>query len=106
MMTIDTKHKRHAQRKHALNRADTRFNLVFSKAVRLDFLEIIRTKKSILMYKQSLRVSCYKINYQDTDYYVIYDKKRNEIVTFLTEEMVNDTLSKNPLDKILSYCIV
>jgi len=90
---VNTKNKKYAQRKHALNRANNRCDLVFSKAVRTEFLSLIQTSKSICMYKQSLRASCHKVNYQDIDYYVIYDKIRKEIVTFLTEQMVNDTIN-------------
>jgi len=87
--------KKEAQRRHAQRRAKERYGLEFSGKIRRAFLKTIRDGEAELVLYQSNRVSIYKIVYEGRDFYVIYDYKRFEIISFLTSGQI-DILLQNP----------
>lgn len=81
-----TRQKHIAQRIHAKKRAKERYGVDFTTSDLKNLIDKIQNRKALLIEKQSLRLSVFKVDI----YYVVYDKKRKEIVTFLTEEMANN----------------
>lgn len=78
-----------SERIHAQRRALERYKLSLTVEDLQRISRQIRTRKDVLFIsKQSLRVSRWKVVYQDTTMYVVYDKLRRSIVTFLSPEMI------------------
>lgn len=77
--------KQKAQRRHARIRALERAGIELSDAKRAEIIGLIRSGKSTMVQKQSLRVSVHDVTLRDGGgrVRVVYDRKRHELVTFL-----------------------
>ena len=88
------KNKKECQKIHAAKRFAERCNEILTKEKVDSLLRAIHRNKSTVVFVQSDRVKIHKIEIDDKVYYVVYDKNRNTIVTFLTKEMVDVILEK------------
>lgn len=82
--------KASSQEFHAKKRALERYGLDLSNN---DLFEIIKNIKSGYaehIQKQTNRLKLYKTLVKQTDVYVVYDKSRKTVVTFLTKEMAEN----------------
>jgi putative lipase involved disintegration of autophagic bodies len=84
--------KRTDQKRHAKKRAEQRYGLNLNSKDYIKLCEL--AKKAIILVKQSLTRSIRKIIYKDIEYFVVYDKSRKQIATFLTKEMTEITVSR------------
>src|SRR5438045_2427999 len=80
--------KAKAQRRHARRRALERFGLELNRKHLREIVGAIQAQKAELIRQQSLRVSLYRTWVLDQEVFVIYDRRRKEIVTFLTRAQV------------------
>lgn len=71
------------QRRHARRRFRERTGLNFSEKKERAFISKIQNNEAQLLENQSQRVGLYKVNYEGTDYKVVYDRNRKVIVTVL-----------------------
>ena len=81
---------------HAKNRAMERYNLDFNQAIRKDFINKILLNGAILIFRQSKSKSLFLI---DKKYYVVYSHNTKEIITFLSPEMIGNTIITNQIHK-------
>lgn len=88
--------RKQARQIHAKNRAMERYNLNFSEEIRENFLNKIKSQIAILIFHQSLSKSLFLI---DKKYYVVYGRKSKEILTFLSSEMIGNTIITNQIQK-------
>jgi hypothetical protein len=75
--------KRKSQSIHARKRFIQRYAIDFTKSMEQEVIAEIRCGRAPLFDKQSLRVSIYDVYYKGSVMRVVYDKKRNVIVTVL-----------------------
>jgi hypothetical protein len=80
-----TKKKKVSQREHFKKRMLERFNIDISRKRYDELVSMIKSKDAVLLERQSLRVSKYKITIDSKDYIVIYDKQRKTLVTVLPQ---------------------
>lgn len=90
-----TSDKEWAQRRHANRRANERFDLHLTDH---DFREIRSLiqhgSRTVLLERQSHRVSVHGIVYKDVPCKVVYDRKRKSIVTFMHLEPFEEAMVK------------
>lgn len=77
-----------SERKHAKKRAIQRYDFRYNKQDRRNLIDIIQYKSKehgiVIDAKcQTNRITKILLSYKGDQYYVVYDKKRKEIVTFL-----------------------
>lgn len=75
--------KKKAQRKHAKRRLKERYNIKLSKKLRKSIISDIQKGRAYFLYKQSNRISIFSVQIKKHTVKVVYDCKRQEIVTFL-----------------------
>jgi hypothetical protein len=75
--------KKAAIKTHARKRFMQRYGLTLSRRVHDHMVQQIQTGKSILIDKQSLRVTVRDVTFDGNVYRVVYDNKRHCIVTVL-----------------------
>lgn len=78
-------------RKHAKRRAQQRCGLAFNKTDRRNILSIIQCQSSefgkvLASKKQTNSKTEILLSYKDNKYFLIYDKNRKEVITFLKPE--------------------
>ena len=85
------KTKKQCQILHAKKRAKERFEIALNTTDYKSIISLIREDNPSVkhLYKQSNRISVKQISYNDKVVYVVYDKIRHTIVTFLLKEHVN-----------------
>lgn len=83
-------------RKHAIRRAKERYNISFSNEDIRVFSKLIQKQDQSVKFicKQSNRISHWQINYNEQILYVVYDKTRHTIVTFLPKDVTQNYYSK------------
>jgi len=86
--------KKDCQAIHAIRRLKERYSFVSGKKFLGRIVGKIRENNSQFIFKQSNRVAIHKVLIDEIEFFVVYDHKRKSIVTFLTEEMVNNILEK------------
>ena len=93
--------RRHSRRKpktaqqlrsHALGRAFGRCGVGFSTGDIIAMEELIRTGRGTHLVRQSNNRGLWKLEYKGGTVFVIYDKLRSAITTFLTKEMADSHL--------------
>jgi hypothetical protein len=72
------------EQRHAMQRARERYDLVYDAELRARLLNMIRTGQSLGSKRQSHRVTLHDLELDGVLVRVAYDRKRGEIVTFLT----------------------
>lgn len=82
--------KAKGQRIHAKRRALERYDLDLNRHQMDELVRMIQRGQGRLLEKQSLRVSTFELNAFDKILYVVYDKHRKTIVTFLPEQYIKD----------------
>lgn len=75
--------KAEAERRHARRRAMERYGIELGPAGRAELVAAIRSGRSRLVVRQSLRVSVHDVPRDGGLVRVVYDRQRHEIVTFL-----------------------
>jgi len=88
-MKRESKHL--SQRKHARNRLLERYGIEATTAFLKSLISYIKNGRQSyadgttvsLLERQSLRVAKYQIVHDGNEYLVVYDRKRQELVTFL-----------------------
>lgn len=75
--------KKENQRYHAKKRLKERFDLKYSNKVRQTLIKQIQNNNSVFLGRQSDRISIHLVKYGNQWLKCIYDRKRQEIVTFL-----------------------
>lgn len=75
--------KAKAQRRHARVRAMERYGMELGPATRGRIIDAIRTGRSSMVERQTLRVSVHDVTIDERIVRVVYDRRRKEIVTFL-----------------------
>jgi len=80
------KSKKNSQRIHARKRALGRYGINFGPRRRSKLIRKILEGEAVFLNKISNRVKAFAVYYEDTWYPVVYDRKTEEIVTFLPSE--------------------
>lgn len=80
--------KKQNQRFHARIRAEERYGITYNKYVRAQILKLIADGKTIIIKKQSNRLSIREVTLEEKQIVFVYDKERKEVVTFLPPEEV------------------
>lgn len=78
--------KKKAEQRHSKRRAQERYGLDLTKAIRDALRGKIKKQKGKFLYRRSRRVSVWQVTHQAETYKIVYDKQRKEIVTFLPNE--------------------
>jgi len=78
--------KLEAERLHAKQRFLERYGINFNRHMRRDFEILIKTKQTHLIKKQSNRTSIHDVIYGGEVYRVVWDKKRQTVITVLPDE--------------------
>lgn len=86
--------KKDCQAVHAIKRLEERYSFVGGKKFLGRIIGEIKGNNSEFIFKQSNRVAIHKVTLDEREFFVVYDKERKSIVTFLTKEMVDNTLEK------------
>lgn len=90
-----------AQQKHAYRRASQRYDLELKEHEYNEINGQIRKQRDAkCLYRQSNRVTVWKVKFKDKELFVVYDKKRNQVVTFLKKEMVENDMMSNSIQNI------
>jgi hypothetical protein len=89
-MRRDSDNKIHAERIHAKRRALERYNLGLNREQLNELTQMIQQGKSRFLEKQSLRVSIHELQAFDRTLYVVYDKNRKTIITFLPLQYIEN----------------
>jgi len=71
------------QKKHFKRRATERFGLDINKQIQKEIIARIKKNQTVMLFKQSNRVSHYLITYKGVDFVVVYDRHRGNLVTAL-----------------------
>lgn len=74
------------ERWHAKKRCLERYGINLNREGYLSIIKTIQTGRSKLLWKQSLAKFHYSVNYEDTQFIVVYDRNRKELVTFLPKD--------------------
>ena len=89
------KAKIQAQREHAKKRFFQRYGVEYTKNVKQYMIkQIQKGGNADLILRQSHRVSLYYVRWKGQRFPVAYDKQRKEIITVLTDDMINDIFMK------------
>ena len=75
--------KKQLQSYHAMKRAMQRFGKRYNRFIRREMVDMIHRGEATLIKKQSNRVSKWRLTYDGQVVDVIYDRNRQNIVTFL-----------------------
>ena len=96
MAKAKAKTKAQCQRQHAKNRAFQRFGAELNRNDLREVVDLIQTGKAAHIERQSQRVSVFRVFVTkfNQDAYAVYDRSRNEVVTFLTDEMVKENFMR------------
>lgn len=81
--------KKAAQMRHARQRAIERYDIEFDQAMHQTFLRAIQSgdlRKAVKLWRQSNRVSIFKVWFDEKWIPVVYDNQRKQVVTFLPIE--------------------
>jgi hypothetical protein len=79
-------------KRHAKQRALQRFNIILNDDDIRDICFLIQKGKAEFIDRQSNRVTRWKVFVKSVYMIVVYDNNRGTIITFLTEEMINNNL--------------
>ena len=71
------------QKRHFCRRMKERFGVSVSSNVYQQFVKIIQKQQATFVERQSLRVTVWDINYENETIRVVYDSKRQKVVTAL-----------------------
>ena len=71
---------------HAKQRAEERYGLNLNKQARHEIVQMIQTNQAEFIGKQSNSRTLWRVNYQNQDLNVVYDKARNTMCTVLPKE--------------------
>ena len=71
------------QKAHFCRRMKERFGVSVSSNVYQQFVKIIQKQQATFVERQSLRVTVWDINYENETIRVVYDSKRQKVVTAL-----------------------
>lgn len=82
-----------SEKKHALKRAKQRYDLSLTSREYKELVAKILRGECKSLYKQSNRVNIKSIVYKEQELFLVYDKERHRIVTFLDKEMVDMDLA-------------
>lgn len=82
--------KLQSQRIHAKRRIEQRFGIQINRHDIREIVNLIQTNRAKFIEKQSNSRSLFSLVFKDNLLYVIYDKTRKNICTFLTEEMIKE----------------
>lgn len=94
--------KKNTQMRHARQRAIQRYDIEFDQKTHTTFLQAIQSgnaKKAVKLWKQSNRVSIFKVWFDGRWIPVVYDSQRKQIVTFLPKEAM-EGLEQNSSDYV------
>ncbi len=80
------KGKKAAQRVHARRRAEERYGVELTGHARKMINSQIQDGKAKFLFRQSGRVTHWMVNFEGKDMFAVYDKKNNQVVTFLPME--------------------
>lgn len=86
--------KKDCQAIHAIRRLKERYSFIGGKKFLGRIVGKIKDNNSQFIFKQSNRVAIHKVLIDEKEFFVVYDRERKSIVTFLTKEMVDNTLEK------------
>ncbi len=75
--------------KHAGLRAAQRYGICFGEAENQNAVRQIQQGKAVLIERQSLRVSVWKVTIEGVEIPVCYDNRRKSIITCLPPECLN-----------------
>ena len=95
MGRVGKPNKGKAQRKHAMSRAHTRLNFTLTNADYDAIVQGIHDNRYTLVEKQSNRVSKFLVKMKGDEFVVVFDKKRDTIITFLYNNIEDDSILKN-----------
>ncbi len=90
--------KKKSQASHAKRRVYSRYGLTLNRYQFKELCDLLSNGHGETLCKQSLTRSIRRIKYIDTDFFVVWDKKRQQVATFLTKEMAEqhiDSKGKN-----------
>ena len=79
-------------KRHAKQRALERFDLVLSDEDIRDICFLIRKRRAEFIDRQSRRITRWKVFVKKIMVVVVYDSNRQTIITFLKEDMINNSL--------------
>jgi len=82
--------KEKCQYYHSRTQFAKRFNLLLTNKIREQFLLQIRFGQAEMLDSQSKRIQIYRVQYKETFYEIVYDAKRNTIVTVLPKSYAHD----------------
>lgn len=86
--------KKTTQATHARKRVFERYGKVLNEQQYKELCNILRKGGGTTLLKQSNTRSIKCLNYSGIDFYVVYDRLRHQIATFLTKEMAEETVSQ------------
>ncbi len=83
-----------SQKIHAVKRHKERYGFSISESDYNAIVNLVKLGNSKFLFSQSNRTSFRTVSFNSKQYFIVYDKIRKTIVTFLTEEMVKETQKK------------
>lgn len=83
--------KKKTQQSHAKKRVFERYGMSLKDQEYRELCSLLKKGNGKTLAKQSRTRSIKYIKYKESDFYVIYDKLRHQIATFLTKEMAEET---------------
>lgn len=75
--------KARSQRRHANRRAEERYGIIYGPMLREALIQQIQAGRGAFLKRQSLRLTVWELAVEGQVVRVVYDSKRQEIVTFL-----------------------
>lgn len=78
--------KRRSQLKHARRRARERYDLNLDPSEVACIVNKILRGESVVLARQSVRVSIHQVHYKDRWLIAVYDRKRRQIASFLPDD--------------------
>jgi len=88
----ETKKDSRAQMYHSMRRFKERYGRKLEKNEYREMCLMIKGEQSEFIFKQTCTRILHRLIFSEVYVYVVYDKSRGEIATFLTEEMVEELL--------------
>ena len=92
----DTEKKTQAD--HAKRRVLERYGVEFTDREYKEICNVIKNGGGETLLVQSRTRNIKYVFYKEKDFYVVYDKTRNQIATFLTKEMIKETFGNGVLE--------
>ena len=80
------KTKSDAQRAHAKKRFKERYGIEFNRHMRREFVKLIQHNQCHFIERQSSRITVWDLIYEGQVFRVVYDSKRQNIVTVIPDE--------------------